>query len=286
MGEKGRSVYKGSNSGGRLNMTIHFGCQTYTWQMSYEKYKNKLTHILDVIKQANFQGVEAEVCMLGSFYDDPALLSEELQKRNLQLAALTLALPWQNSQETVEEKLETERLLHYLHHFPEALLILVQLPGQDRLNLFERQKNGLKCVNDVARRAHELGIVSAFHPNSPTGSVFRSAEDYDVMFEGLDTRYVGYCPDSGHIANGEMDVLELFKKSRSMIKHVHFKDISQEKEWRTMGEGVIDHKSIVNYLIPSDYNGWIMVEEESKWSESEPDAATKKNGEYIQRSLR
>ncbi|MFJ5761340.1 sugar phosphate isomerase/epimerase family protein [Neobacillus sp. NPDC093182] len=266
-------------------MTLKFGCQTYTWQMSYEKYKDKVSDILDSIQKAGFQGVEAEVCMLGPYSNSPERLVEALQSRNLQLAALTLALPWQNGKETEDEKQEANHLLNYLSYFPEARLILVQLPGKDRSNLLERQRNCLKCVNTVAERAHNLGIINTYHPNSPNGSVFRTAEDYDVMFAGLDTRYVGYCPDSGHIANGGMDVMKVFQTSRSLIKHVHFKDISGKKEWRTMGEGIIDHTGIVNFLRKTSYDGWILVEEESTWSKSNPNAAAIKNGQYVQRYL-
>ena len=266
-------------------MALRFGCQTYTWQMSYEKYKDQLPHIMRVIEKAGFKGIEAEVCMLGAFYDDPVLFAEELESRNLQLAALTLALPWTQHKETDEERNSAERLFDYLKNFPEAKLILVQLPGQDRSNLVERQKNCLSCVNAIAKRAHERGIVCAFHPNSPQGSVFRTLEDYQMLFEGLDTRYIGYCPDSGHIANGGMDVMEIFRTTLSIIKHVHFKDISADGQWKTMGQGVIDHQGIVKLLLDSGYQDWIIVEEESKYAESEPDEATLENGRYIQQTF-
>jgi inosose dehydratase len=266
-------------------MTLRFGCQTYTWQMSYDLYKDRLSHIMNVIAQAGFRSIEAEVCMMGNFYDDPSRFAEELERRNLHLAALTLALPWLSPMETDEEKNEADLLIDYLKSFPEAKLILVQLPGKDRKSLSERQRNCLSNVNAVAKRANERGIVSAFHPNSPQGSVFRTAEDYEVMFEGLDARYVGYCPDSGHIANGGMDVMYIFRKSRPMIQHVHFKDISADRRWRTMGEGVIDHPGIVKHLRDTGYEGWVMVEEESQYAEAEPDLATLANGRYIQQYL-
>lgn len=262
-------------------MTIQFGCQTYTWQMSYEKYKNSFGDILDTIKKSGFKGVEAEICMLGSFYEDHNLLQEALAKRGLELAALTLALPWLQREETQQEKEEADRLFKYLKHFPQAKLILVQLPGHDRANLKERQKNGLNCANEVARRAYESGIVSAFHPNSPEGSVFRTADDYEIMFSGLDYQYIGYCPDSGHIANGGMDVLRVFENNSSQIRHVHFKDISMDKKWQKMGQGVIDHKGIVKLLRNTGYDEWIMVEEESEQAEADPDQATIQNGKYM-----
>lgn len=266
-------------------MAMRFGCQTYTWQMSYDQYKDSFADILDTIQRSGFTGVEAEVCMLGSFYEDPKLLQDALKSRNLELAALTLALPWLHPEETAEEKEEAERLFSYLGHFPEAKLILVQLPGTDRSNLEARRLNAIRCVNAVAKRAAERGIVCAYHPNSPEGSVFRTAEDYEVMFAELDSRYIGYCPDSGHIANGGMGVMAVFRDHASLIRHVHFKDINENKQWRTMGEGVIDHPGIVAFLKSVGYDGWIMVEEESDFAEAEPDTATMQNGKYVSNVL-
>ncbi|MBW7455065.1 sugar phosphate isomerase/epimerase, partial [Paenibacillus sepulcri] len=206
--------------------------------------------------------------------------------RGLKLAALTLALPWLHPEETEEEAAEAERLLDYLDHFPQAKLILVQLPGSDRSNLDERRHNALQCINAVAKRASGRGIICAFHPNSPPGSVFLTEADYAVMFAGLDTRYVGYCPDSGHIANGGMEVLDIFRAHASLIRHVHFKDISLGRQWRAMGEGVIDHPGITAFLRESGYDGWIMVEEESEQAEADPDRAAVQNGRYMQEALR
>lgn len=52
-----------------------------------------------------------------------------------------------------------------------------------------------------------------------------------------------------------------------------------------MGAGIIDFPRIVTMLRDSGYARWIMVEEESPEAEANPDVATTKNGEYLQRPL-
>lgn len=268
-------------------MAMNFGCQTYTWQMSYAKYNDQLASILNIVARAGFRGVEAEVCMLGRFYDDPSLLKGELSANGLELAALTLAEPWLGLRETVDEMANADRLIQYLSHFPNAKLILVQLPGKDRSCLLERQQAAISCANAVAKRAwEESGLICAYHPNSPAGSVFRTAEDYEVLFGGIDDRYLGYCPDSGHIARGGMDVLEVFRTQLARIKHVHYKDFDlASREWRTMGRGSLPHQDVTELLHRHNYAGWIMVEEESAFAEEEPDQATLENGAYVKQEL-
>lgn len=266
-------------------MGIKFGCHGYTWQLSYETQSDNLPHIMDVIADGGFRGLDTQVVMLGRFYNDPLYLKEEMQKRNLELAALTLSLKWLNNEETSEEHKTADYFIQYLKHFPNALLNVVQMPGSNRDELQLRQRNVLNCVNSIARRASEQGIVTAFHPNSPPGSLFRIEEDYKVLFDGLDLDVIGYTPDAGHIAAGGMNVPEIFETYRPFIKHVHFKDASAKHVWEAMGEGVIDFPRIVKHLKETEYNGWIMVEEESEKAVVDPDGAMMANSRYVKEQL-
>ena len=264
---------------------IQFGCQFYTWQMSGDRYVGKLPHILGVVGKAGFAGIEPETCMLGTYYEDPLALKDVLDPHDLQLGAITLVCDWAGPVETDEEKREAERLFDYMEAFPDTHLMLCQMPGQDRANLRRRQENAIACINAVAAHAADRGIVSSFHPNSPPGSVFRVQEDYSILLDGLDSRVVGYAPDTGHIAKGGIDVLKLLETYRSSIVHVHFKDIDATGEWAAMGAGVIDFARVVTMLRDTGYTGWIMIEEESKAAETEPNAATVQNGRYLRQSL-
>ena len=44
---------------------ILYGSQTYPWQMNVEKYHGQVPHMVEVLKQAGFTGIEAEIVMLG-----------------------------------------------------------------------------------------------------------------------------------------------------------------------------------------------------------------------------
>ncbi|QGQ99253.1 hypothetical protein EHS13_32520 [Paenibacillus psychroresistens] len=267
-------------------MGLLFGCQTYTWQMSFEQYNNSLDHIMDVAAASGFAGIEAELCMLGDYYNAPERLKQALADRGLKLAALTLALPWRGEHESNEEMVEAEHLVQYLRHFPQAIMVLVQLPWDNRDDLRERQENLLSILHTVSARARDEGIACAFHPNSPSGSLFRIIEDYTFLFERLDPKVLGYAPDSGHIANGGMNPMDIFRSQRKNITHVHFKDYAVKDGWKPMGEGGIDHLEIVRFLRETDYNGWIMVEEESELAVGEPDLVTKQNGAYVIKKLK
>lgn len=148
---------------------------------------------------------------------------------------------------------------------------------EDHVEAFEQH---FRCILMDNR-----GIGSSFHPNSPPGSIFRIEEDYKILLDALDANVVGFAPDAGHIANGGMDPVEVFRTYRPLIRHAHFKDMARPDDWAPMGEGVIDFPALVRLLNETGFDGWIMVEEESVRAETEPDAVTVENGEYVRQTL-
>ena len=183
---------------------IQIGCQTYTWQMSGEKYLDKLPHIMNISSRAGFSGFEPETQFLGELYA-PQRMAEELQDKGIKLAAVCLVEDWLHPEETEQERANADEVMAFLKHFPETVLCTCQMPGDDRSNLKERQQNLLTCVNALSKRAADQGILCAYHPNSPGGSIYRNEEDYEILLNGLDASVTGWAPDVGHIAKGGMD---------------------------------------------------------------------------------
>ncbi len=263
---------------------IRIGCETYTWQMPGEQYKDKLGHILEVTSRAGFESIEPDTSFMGRFAD-PELMKEALDKYQLELSVLCLAEDWQNPQETASEKTRAEQWINFLKHFPHTILLLVQKPGKDRENLKERQQNLLSCVNQIARRANERGIVCSYHPNSPAGSIYRTEEDYKILLNGLDNEVIQYTPDVGHIAKGGMDPLKIIREYRELVNCVHYKDMFQDGRWAAMGEGIIDFDGITKELKNTGFEGWIIVEDECDEAITDPDQVTLTDGIYIKEVL-
>lgn len=265
--------------------SLKFGCQTYSWEMTFDKYSGKIPHILDVMSRAGFEGCEFEVVMLGDYFKTPKAFKEELEKYGLEFGALALPLNWLHKEETAEEYQQAQDAIAFLKDFPETQLVLCHYPQKDRENLRERQDNQIACLKAIAERADDKGILTSFHANSSSGSIFRTAEDYDRLIHELDGSKVWLAPDIGHIAHGNMDPYQFVVMNRPKIKHIHFKDMDENHTWQPMGEGEIDFPAIVSYLRETDYQGWIMVEEESKLAEDDPDGANLQNGVYIKEVL-
>lgn len=263
------------------------GCQTYPWKMNQKAYAGKVEHMAKTAARAGFWGLEAEICMLGEYFEQPEAVKEILHQNEMQLAALVLHQEWENEKETPEEAALTGKAIAFLKHFPFAKLMVSHHAGAKSRGegevLTKRRKNLLACMNSVACRAGEAGIVTCYHPNSAKNSLFRDEEDYRVLREMLERTDVGYAPDIGHIVNGGMDALKVLKTFRGKVRHVHFKDRKADGSWAVMGEGVIDYPGIVRYLEETNYGGWIMVEDESPLAETDSDGVVRMDGEYMKR---
>lgn len=264
---------------------IRLACETYSWEMASKSYKGELEHVMGVMQKAGFGGIEAETSFFGDL-SDPVKMKEALDHYQLELSALCHVEDWRNPNETAEEKANADRWIQFLKYFPNTIYLLVQMPGQDRKHLKERQQNLLSCVNEVAKRAAAQGIECSYHPNSPKGSIYRTEEDYHILLDGLDSQYIGYTPDVGHIAKGGMDPLSICQQYRDRINLVHFKDMYADGRWAPTGAGIIDFASITKYLVESGYDGWIIMEDEDEACITDPDSVTLQDGVFIDQNIR
>lgn len=256
---------------------IKLACETYTWQMPGEQYKGRLEHIMDIASKAGYTGIEPEASFLRHL-SDPSLMQEALNKYSLELAVFCYVEDWRHPKETAEEKKRADEWIKFMENFPGSIFLLVQMPGSDRNNLAERQQNLLSCVNEISKRAAGKGITCSYHPNSPSGSIFRTEEDYKILLNGLDSSVIKYTPDLGHIARGDMDPLTIVKQYRELINCIHYKDMYADGRWAQMGEGIIDFTGVTNYLTSTGFEGWIVVEDECDKSITDPDNVALEDG--------
>ena len=258
-----------------------YGCESFSWSMSGKKYVGEMPHMCEVIKAAGLTGIETGPGMMAKYLEDSALMVDLLDEHSLQFASMGFGAPYNTAVPTDDQITGAERVFDYLQAFPNPRISLAH-HSASRDNLKERQRDAMACMNEIARRGLDKGVSCSFHPSSYPTSLFIVQEDYDLMLSEMNPEVLTYCADSGHIVNGGMDIYDLFTTYSSLIKHMHFKDITTDKKWAAMGEGVIDFPRLIKILDEADYNGWIIFEEESQDAVVDPDAATLKNGRYLE----
>lgn len=265
-------------------MTIDFASQTYSWQMS-GTWAGRLGEIAEVVGSNGFAGIEFEVVMSGG-YETAEQVEALLQANGLALAALTLVLPWRDAQENAEEIVEADRVIEVVRHFPGAKLVLVQTPfDEPPTNREAAQDHLLGSLAGLTARAVAAGVSPTFHPNSPRGSIVRTRDDYERVIPKLPAG-LGWTPDTGHLAVGGMDSVEMIRRFRPLVDHIHLKDADATGQWAQNGSGSIDMAGAVALLAQTGFTGWVVVEDESPEAETDPNSAAAANGSFVRDVLR
>lgn len=130
------------------------------------------------------------------------------------------------------------------------------------------------ALNRIGAYCHEIGLAAGLHPH--TGTAIETRDDIDTILGLVDPALMGFAPDTGQIAKGGSDILEIMRTYRDRIVHVHLKDWNGSYQRGADGKE-IDRSGYVNYepigsgilpmaeifdILSADggFAGWINVE--------------------------
>ena len=112
---------------------------------------------------------------------------------------------------------------------------------------------GLDRVVDVAERH---GLQASYHPHLTT--IVEGPEQVDRI---MALSRIGFCPDTGHLAAGGGDPVDLVRRHVDRVTHVHLKDFTAEPfGFHPLGRGSVDFPGVLQALRAGGYDGWATVE--------------------------
>jgi inosose dehydratase len=152
----------------------------------------------------------------------------------------------------------------------------IDLPAAE----WEHLLHGLGVVDEIVA---EYGVAQAFHPH--WGTLVETDEEVKRVF---DRTAVSICLDTGHLALGGSDPLEIAREYAPRIGHVHLKDVRssvvsklrsgelglvgavQAGLFQPLGEGDIAVDEVVGTLERAGYPGWYVLEQDTALVEDAP----------------
>jgi inosose dehydratase len=138
---------------------------------------------------------------------------------------------------------------------------------------YERLAEGLDRVVDVAERH---GLRASYHPHLTT--IVEGPAQVDRI---LSLSRIGFCPDTGHLAAGGGDPVDLIRRHADRVNHVHLKDFTPDPfGFHPLGRGTIDFPGVLDALRAADYDGWATVELDEY--DGAPDEAAVESFGYLQ----
>src|SRR5919201_1916627 len=153
-----------------------------------------------------------------------------------------------------------------------------RVSGTDPRFSQEDWKRFAEGANEIARRAHEMGLLTAFHPHA--GTYVETPSEIDELLRRTDPSLIGLCLDTGHVFYGGGDPVALARREHARIRHVHLKDVDRDRYQRALaarldftaavgedvfapvGSGAIDMAAFLGILRNARYEGWLIVEQD------------------------
>ncbi|ETI69918.1 myo-inosose-2 dehydratase [Neobacillus vireti] len=290
---------------------IKFACAPIAWtndDMPELGKENTFEQCVSEMALAGYSGTE-----IGNKYPrDPGTLKRYLELRNLQVASA-----WFSSFLTTKPFEETKQAFiehrDFLHAMGAKVIVVAEqgrsIQGQMDTPVFKDKPvftdaewdlltHGLEALGELA---HEKGMEIVYHHHMGTG--VQTTEEIERLMEHTAADHVSLLFDTGHLVFSGENPLAIFNKYQSRIKHIHFKDIREEmaKEVKEQndsfltgvkkgvftvpGDGMIDFHPIMDAIVESGYEGWIVVEAEQDPAKANPFEYALKARKYIDELL-
>jgi inosose dehydratase len=149
----------------------------------------------------------------------------------------------------------------------------------------EGWKRAGEHLRQIADLAAAEGLELVLHPH--VGTLAESAADVERALEHTDVRW---CFDTGHLLIGGVDPADFVRSHAERIGHVHLKDVdatladqlrsgalslveaTQAGLFRPLGEGDAGIDEVVGLLEQTEYERWLVLEQDIAITGSEPPA--------------
>jgi len=153
-------------------------------------------------------------------------------------------------------------------------------------------------IDQIARAVRdETGLQTVFHHHCAT--FVETPQEIDALMQHTDPSLLGLCLDTGHATYGGGSPVDLLARYADRIRHVHFKDCDprvadrarvEEWDYQTalrhglfceLGKGSVDFTEVLQGLLQSGYDGWIVVEQDVLPGMGAPLDSARRNREYL-----
>jgi inosose dehydratase len=254
--------------------------------------------ILDEIARTGFEGTQ-----LGIGFPEGEALRDALAERRLRLAEVFLSIPATVDGPTTEAMAigrERARLLD--DGGGEVLVMALDLsPGREE-RAGRASASGTPVLTDdgwdallgtvhaLATEVVAAGHRAAFHPHG--GTFVETPAEVERLAAGLDPRLIGICLDVGHYLVGGGDPVSALRDLGDRVTHIHLKDVDpvvldglrtgsvpgfeaaiRARLFTELGAGALDLDGVLAVAAGRDYDGWLMVEQDSTWGPPSESAA-------------
>jgi inosose dehydratase len=254
-------------------MAMRISCHAITWNSR----QIGLIQAMDEVRALGFTGFEAFADVADDFgFERLSEFQDLLASRGLKLVALYGGGQMQDPAMFDELVGRNTRIARFLAANGADRLVLG--PGRKRSGGATRDDllNQVHCMNEIGRRALDLGVQACVHPHYNTA--IETIEEIDFIIDRVDPRFVAMAADTAHFRKSNPTIpdaeVQVFRKHADRILYVHLKDwdpglppevvgessTAVIRDFTELGQGVVHLRDCIEILKTSGYEGWLTIE--------------------------
>lgn len=233
-------------------MQMRLGHVTHTWG------RTPIEQVLDEIAAIGYEGVELFATHVAPWRHRPEAFRALLKRRDLVLSSLYYAAPLLDKEAIEREVDEGLRAARFLRALDASHLMVGPGPTPSSGVTGEAYRQMGEALNRLGRACLEIGVYLCYHPH--VGGTVENREQIRILFESTDPDLVFFVPDTGHLAKGGSDPVEVLQTYFDRVRFVHLKDMDASKTFVELGRGNIPNRRVLEILAERRYSGWILPE--------------------------
>ncbi|WP_373503847.1 TIM barrel protein [Aestuariivirga sp.] len=271
-------------------MSIRIGNAPCSWGVEFgnDPRNPPWQRVLDECRAAGYNGIE--LGPIGFMPEDPAMLGDALQSRELELIGGVVFRPFHDAASWDDVKDACVRTCRALVAHGAQHLVLIDSISPRRAPTAGRPAEAEQMdkaewtsfavrFRDIARMGtEEYGLTVSIHPHA-AGFIDFEPEVERLLGE-IDPAILKICLDTGHSHYAGFDPVAFMSRHMDRIAYVHFKDIDPDVKasavakrtgfydacgqgiFCNLGKGITDFDAVRNLLLDSGYQGWCTVEQD------------------------
>ncbi|MGQ0572132.1 MAG: TIM barrel protein [Armatimonadota bacterium] len=270
--------------------------------------------VLDEMKAAGYEGTE--LGPWGFLPTNATELAAALDRRGLAMAAAFVPLDLKSRDAFTQCEAQIRETAALLQRLGARDIVLADAGDEQRYRVAGRPEltrahglapqewtgyaTRLERLAQICRFEYEL--VPSFHSHG--GTYIENPDEIRTLLERTDPHLLKFCLDTGHVAFGGGDPIEVARMYASRLGYVHLKDLdlfrlrallaegknyvsaAQQDVFVGLGQGSLDLSALLDVLSTSRFEGWIIVEQDRVvQADTDTFESARRNRDYLRERL-
>lgn len=292
--------------------SVRLGTGPVSWGVDFAEADGNppWERVLDEIAASGF--TLTELGPVGYLPDDPELLRQELERRDLAVAGSFLFQPLHDPRSRDEVLAVARRTCAAISGVGGRFLVVIDAVSEERAATAgrsavaprlgpEARTRLIEAIGEISELAREeFGLRPVLHNHAGTCVEFE--DEIEAILGALGPVALGLCIDTGHAVYAGIDPVDLFERHAARVEYLHLKDVDPqvlERARRTpldfwgaiaagvfcpVGRGSVDFDALGKALMRRGFDGYATVEQDrDPRSSREPLADVVASREYLER---